>query len=87
MKIKWLNNERTIARISRGIWPWRKVTVVERCGYRNWQHIGTGDDAEDWLSRAVEDAAIQTEVANKMRDHERRNWSRKQTIPRAEVRR
>ena len=87
VRITWLNNERTLARVSRGIWPWRKIAVVQRVGYEKWQHLHTCDPAEDWLSRAMEWRSIQEAVALKLREHERRNWMRRNLLPRAEVRR
>ena len=81
MKIRFLNDELTEARITRGIWPWRRTAHVRlhdtgspiRIFY--WVFAATGDECDPMLNGDLKYAADQELRRRFESESRRRNWS------------
>lgn len=76
MKIEWLNQERTLARLTRGLLT-RRVACVIRKSWDVWSFIATDEDTSSALRRRLErarDHALELDQEDRRRRSDECNW-------------
>lgn len=83
MRIQWLNDEKTEAYVTRGIWWWRRVAVVRR----NSQPLKREYNADKWWVYAAINKWVEHELDAQLEERrdEDRTWARPGSLPSARV--
>lgn len=81
MKIEFLNNSLTEARVTRGALWWKRVAVLRQESFSLWKFLPSGDGATRYLSESLSMAA----VTIKTKEKRERNWQPLRALPEAKA--
>jgi hypothetical protein len=84
MRIEFLNDSLTEARVTRGWWRWKRVAVVKQAGFILW-HYASGDEVDRAMSEHLSMFAIDKREAAKRRQEQLRNWQPLSPLPQAKA--